>query len=69
MRVIAEDKTPLGVLDTAEALQMAREAESDLILIVPDASPPVARIIEFSKYNYELLKAAKEAKKKQRENT
>jgi translation initiation factor IF-3 len=69
VRVIAEDKTPLGVLDTAEALQMAREAESDLILIVPDASPPVARIIEFSKYNYELLKAAKEAKKKQRENT
>ncbi|EFN51121.1 hypothetical protein CHLNCDRAFT_141304 [Chlorella variabilis] len=67
VRVLAEDKTPLGVMVTSRALAEARSLGMDLIMIVPDAAPPVVRIMEFSKYNYELEKAAKEAKRKQRE--
>ncbi|KAL6785381.1 CIF3 [Auxenochlorella protothecoides x Auxenochlorella symbiontica] len=68
VRVIDEDRETLGVFQTFEALAMAQEREVDLILVVPDASPPVCRLMDISKYNYELSKAAKDAKKKQREN-
>ena len=57
----------MGVYSTEEALAIARDASVDLVMVVPDANPPVCRLIEYSKYNYELLKAAKDAKKKQRE--
>lgn len=67
VRVVGEEKEALGVFSTSEALAMARQLGVDLILVVPDASPPVCRLMEYSKYNYELLKAAKDAKKKQRE--
>lgn len=67
VRVISEDKEPLGVFNTDDAIVMARDAGVDLIMVVPDAVPPVCRLMEYSKYNYELLKAAKDAKKKQRE--
>ena len=67
VRVVGEEKEPLGVFATEDALAMAREAGLDLILVVPDAQPPVCRLMEYSKYNYELLKAAQDAKKKQRE--
>lgn len=43
MRVIDEDRETLGVFQTFEALAMAQEREVDLILVVPDASPPVCR--------------------------
>lgn len=68
VRVIDEAKEPLGVMTTDEALSMARAAGVDLVLVVPDASPPVCRLIEYSKFNYEQVKAAKDAKKKQRES-
>lgn len=67
VRLVDEAKQPLGVVAISEALDMAKKADVDLILVVPDASPPVCRLIDFSKYNYELEKAAKDAKKKQRE--
>ena len=67
VRLLGEEKEPLGVFSTDEALAMAREAGLDLILIVPDAQPPVCRLMLYSKFNYELVKAAKDAKKKQRE--
>lgn len=67
VRLIDDAKQPLGVVPISEALDMAKKADVDLILVVPDASPPVCRLIDFSKYNYELEKAAKDAKKKQRE--
>ena len=66
--MLAEDKTPLGVMSTPNALAEARAQGFDLIMVVPDAQPPVCRIMEFSKYNYELEKASKEAKKRQRES-
>jgi len=68
LRVIGEDKQPLGVMSKREALDLAIENGVDLILVVPDASPPVCRLIEYSKFNYEKTKAEKDAKKKQRES-
>jgi translation initiation factor IF-3 len=67
IRVISENKEPLGVMSYMEAQAMANDAGVDLVLVVPDASPPVARLIEISKYRYELTKADKENKKKQRD--
>lgn len=49
-----------------EALRMADELQVDVICISPDADPPVCRLLEYSKYRYELEKASKEAKKKQK---
>ena len=45
---------------------MAEEAELDLVVISPNQAPPVAKILNYGKYKYELEKKAKEAKKKQR---
>lgn len=58
------ERTPLGVMPTSRAQQLAAEAKEDLLLINPDASPPVARIVDWSKYKYELEKGAKERKAK-----
>ena len=49
-----------------EALRLADELQVDVICISPDADPPVCRLLEYSKYRYELEKASKEAKKKQK---
>lgn len=68
VRVMTAQKDPLGVMSTREALQMARDEGVDLICVVPDAQPPVCRIMSLDKYNYEMSKAAKDAKKKQRES-
>jgi len=45
---------------------MAEEADLDLVVISPNQAPPVAKILNYGKYKYELEKKAKEAKKKQR---
>ncbi|MDD6716442.1 MAG: translation initiation factor IF-3 [Firmicutes bacterium] len=65
VRVVAEDGTQLGVMDTAEALRRAEEAGLDLVLIAAAANPPVCRIIDYGKFRYEQLRREKEAKKKQ----
>ena len=54
-----------GVVPTAKALAMAEEADLDLVLISPNQAPPVAKILDYGKYKYEMVKKAKEAKKKQ----
>ncbi|EFJ43570.1 hypothetical protein VOLCADRAFT_106738 [Volvox carteri f. nagariensis] len=58
------ERTPLGVMPTSRAQALADEAKEDLLLINPDASPPLVRIIGWSKYKYELEKNAKEKKAK-----
>ncbi|BDA42415.1 probable translation initiation factor IF-3 at C-terminar half [Coccomyxa sp. Obi] len=68
VRVVGVDKEPLGIMSLVEALDMADEDDLDVVLISPDASPPVVRIIEYTKYKYEQAKAAKDASKKQRES-
>ena len=54
------------MVSIAEAMAKAEEAELDLVLIAPTAKPPVCKIIDYSKYKYELARREKEAKKKQK---
>ena len=54
------------VIPTSDALKMARERECDLVEISPNQDPPVVKIIDYSKFKFEQLKKAKEAKKKQK---
>lgn len=65
VRVIDEDGEQLGVMDTRDAVQKAREMGIDLVEIAPNAKPPVCRIIDYGKFLYEEKKKTAEAKKKQ----
>ena len=65
MRVIAENGDQLGIMNTREAVQLARGQGLDLVEVAATADPPVCRIIDFGKYTYEAKKKASEAKKKQ----
>lgn len=65
MRVIGEDGEQIGIMDTRDAVQRAREAGADLVEIAPNAKPPVCRIIDYGKFLYEEKKRQAEAKKKQ----
>ncbi|MCQ2740147.1 MAG: translation initiation factor IF-3 [bacterium] len=65
VRLIDENGDNHGVVPTSKALKMAEEAELDLVVISPNQAPPVAKILNYGKYRYELEKKAKEAKKKQ----
>lgn len=65
IRLIDQDGQNRGVVQTSDALDMAYDADLDLVLINPNQEPPVAKIMDFGKYKYEIEKRAKEAKKKQ----
>ena len=64
MRVIGADGEQVGVLTRDEALSMAEEAGLDLVEIVPNADPPVCRIMDFGKFKFEQQKKAHAAKRK-----
>ena len=66
LRVISEAKGQLGVISRDEALKVAEEEGLDLVLISPDAKPPVAKIMDYGKYKYQQEKKKKEAKKNQK---
>jgi translation initiation factor IF-3 len=63
LRVIDQDGNQLGVLTRAEALRMAEQQELDLVEISPDASPPVAKIVDWGKYNYQRTKQLQKNKR------
>jgi translation initiation factor IF-3 len=65
IRVIDDDGTQIGIMTPQQALEIARGKGLDLVEIAPQAQPPVCRIINFGKYQYEQKKKAKEAKAKQ----
>ncbi len=65
VRVIADDGEQLGVMDTRDAVRLAREKGLDLVEVAATADPPVCRIIDFGKFQYESKKKTNEAKKKQ----
>ena len=65
VRLIDENGENHGVVATSKALAMAEEADLDLVVVSPNQEPPVAKILNYGKYKYELEKRAKEAKKKQ----
>lgn len=65
--MIGPDGEQVGILSRFEALRMAQDAGLDLVEIVPNADPPVCRIMDFGKYKFELQKKANLAKKKQKQ--
>ena len=65
VRIVGEDGEQVGVMQTARALELAYEKDLDLVLIAPNAEPPVCRIMDYGKYRFERDKKEKEARKKQ----
>ena len=63
VQVIASNGENLGILNTNEAITMAKEEGLDLIEIAPNAKPPVCKIIDMGKYKYDAQKKANKAKK------
>ena len=59
--------TNRGVLPTSEALRLARDAELDLVEVAPNANPPVVRVMDFGKFQYEQAKKEREARKSQKQ--
>ena len=53
-------------MSSREALEIAYEENLDLVLISPQAKPPVAKVMDYGKYKFEIIKKNKEAKKKQK---
>ena len=67
VRLIGADGEQVGVVPTAKAMEHAREADLDLVEVAPDARPPVARLLDYSKYKYEQEQKAKAARKHQQQ--
>ena len=63
MRVIDSDGKQLGILPRREALRLAEERSLDLVEVAPNANPPVAKLMDFGKYQYEKAKREREARK------
>ena len=66
--VIGPNGEQVGVKPLEDALTLARYASLDLVLISPNANPPVAKVMDYNKFRYEKQKKAKEALKKQKAN-
>jgi translation initiation factor IF-3 len=66
VQLIDQDGQNRGVVEAAEALQMAEEAGLDLVEIVPNANPPVCKILDYGKFRFLEQKKAAEARKKQK---
>jgi translation initiation factor IF-3 len=67
VRLVGADGEQVGVVPTADALERAREADLDLVEVAPDAKPPVARLLDYSKYKYEQEQKAKAARRHQQQ--
>ena len=66
VQVISSDGKNLGILNTQEAINMAKSEGLDLIEIARNAKPPVCKIMDMGKYKYDAQKKANKAKKKQK---
>ena len=65
LRVITADGEQLGIMSAKEALKEAESRDLDLVKIAPQATPPVCKIMDYSKYRFEQAKREKESKKNQ----
>lgn len=63
LRIIDEDGAQLGVLTRNEAMRLAEEKGLDLVEISPNANPPVAKIVDWGKFNYERTKQLQKSKR------
>ncbi|MEA3455312.1 MAG: translation initiation factor IF-3 [Campylobacterota bacterium] len=66
LRVLGDDGEQFGIISRADAIQIAEDKGLDLVLVSPDAKPPVAKVMDYGKHKYELEKKKKEAKKNQK---
>ena len=64
VRLLGEDKEMLGVFDIEDAQAKADEAGMDLVMVSPDADPPVCRIMDYSRFKFEKEKKDREARRK-----
>ncbi|MBT4137497.1 MAG: translation initiation factor IF-3 [Candidatus Latescibacteria bacterium] len=62
IRLIDQEGEQLGVVETAKALELAEEADLDLVEVAPNGRPPVCRIMDYGKYQYEQSKKAKKGR-------
>ena len=67
IRVVDEDAGQLGIMTPEQALTLARSRELDLVEVAPGANPPVCRIMNYGKFQYQKSKRAHEAKKHQKQ--
>ena len=65
VRLIDEDGKPLGIVSSDAAREIAYERDLDLVLIAPQATPPVCRIMDYGKFRFDKIKKEKESRKKQ----
>jgi translation initiation factor IF-3 len=63
LRVIGSDGEQLGIMSRSDALKAAEEAGVDLVEISPNAAPPVAKIVDWGKYQYQKMKELQKSKK------
>jgi len=68
VRLVGPEGNQLGVVSIQNALDMANQYELDLVEVAPQVSPPVCRIIDFTKFKYDQEKKEREAKKHQRQS-
>lgn len=68
VRCIGEGGEQFGIMSSREALELAVEHDLDLVLISPNANPPVCKIMDYGKFKYQVEKKQKEAKKKAKAN-
>ena len=66
VQLIGDNGEKIGVISLNEALEKAEEKNLDLVLVAPNANPPVCKIMNYGKYKFEQAKKEKEAKKKQK---
>ena len=66
VRLVDDQGKQIGVMPTRKALAIARDRGLDLVLVAPNADPPVAKLMDYGKYKYEMQKKMREAKKKQK---
>lgn len=66
LRVITGEGEQLGVMSKLQAMKIAEESNMDLVLVSPNAQPPVARIMDYGKYRFEQQKRERESRKNQK---
>ena len=66
LRVLGEGGEQFGIISRKEAIGIAEERGLDLVLVSPDAKPPVAKVMDYGKHKYEVEKKKKEARKNQK---
>ena len=66
VRLISDTGEQIGIVSARDAQKMADEKNLDLVKISPQAKPPVCKIMNYSKYKFDLAKKEKEARKKQK---